>query len=337
MTTTTSLNVRSNDILPTTMFDSRETPWGTAGVTVDGAMTSQEVMEAAGLNWEVSLEDVFFAPQGLTADFEKIPNNFAVTRSDNQSPLAIVGKKYTPFQNKEAFSFFDSLADEGQIKYEVAGTFDEGRKVWVMASFGSSEIVPNDFVDNYGLLYNAHDGSGAFQFVPTGVRAACLNMVISALKAGKDLGIKIRHTATIHNRIEASKQALGFARQQSEIYAEQMRAFAAKTVSAAEHKAFMDHMFPLSDGASKRSASMNERVRSEVDDLAMRGQGQEIKGVRGTAWGLYSGMTEWANYHRSTRVHNDSDVQAKRLEGVLMGSSKREILKATEFLAQLAA
>src|ERR1035437_4265336 len=86
-------------------FASTEKAWHNLGTIVDGAMTSEEAIKSANLDYTVELAPATFSigkVQGIV-----IPDKFATFRTDKNMPLGVVGNKYTIVQNREAFGFFD--------------------------------------------------------------------------------------------------------------------------------------------------------------------------------------------------------------------------------------
>ena len=51
--------------------------------------------------------------------------------------LGVVTDRYKVIQNEEAFAFTDTLLGEG-VRYETAGSLQEGRRVWMLARLQGS-------------------------------------------------------------------------------------------------------------------------------------------------------------------------------------------------------
>ena len=105
------------------MFYVRTVPWHGIGTMVKEAPASEEALRLAGLDWEVLQEEVF-TPIG-----EKITGYKANVRSTDRKVLGVVSERYKIIQNTEAFAFTDALLGNG-VRYETAGSLQEGRKVW---------------------------------------------------------------------------------------------------------------------------------------------------------------------------------------------------------------
>ena len=90
------------------------------------APTSEEALIAAGLNWNVVQEPIY------TTENEPIKGYKANVRDSDRKVLGVVTDRYKVVQNHEAFSFTDELLGQG-VKYETAGSLQEGRKVWLLA------------------------------------------------------------------------------------------------------------------------------------------------------------------------------------------------------------
>src|SRR5476649_2021384 len=89
-----------------TMMFHGSRPWHGLGTALDHPATSAEAILAAGLDWRVELFSAWAAEQ-------PIPGAYGVVRMDRQKPIAVVGKRYVPVQNRQAFEFFDRLIGEG--------------------------------------------------------------------------------------------------------------------------------------------------------------------------------------------------------------------------------
>ena len=104
----------------------REVPWHGLGTNVEEALSSNEALTAAGLDWNVIQKEI------KTIDNIPIPNMRANVRDSDNKVLGIVSDRYKVLQNLEAFKFTDELLG-GDILYETAGSLQGGRKVWLLA------------------------------------------------------------------------------------------------------------------------------------------------------------------------------------------------------------
>ena len=117
-------------------FSVQEKAWHGLGQIVTDYHKSSEAIKHAGLDYEVIkrplLTKVSNSIENTNAteirDNElEVPNYFATIRNDNNTVLGVVGKDYHIVQNREAFSFFDSIVGGTDgIMYETAGALGNG-------------------------------------------------------------------------------------------------------------------------------------------------------------------------------------------------------------------
>jgi len=113
------------------VFTAGTPPWHGLGRNVGEAVTSQQAIELAGLDWKVVQWPISaVSPDGWGTVAAK--DHVANVRADTKSVLGIVGRKYQPFQNGEAFQFADAVVGEGLAKYETAGALRGGKRVWML-------------------------------------------------------------------------------------------------------------------------------------------------------------------------------------------------------------
>ena len=89
-----------------TMFSAVETPWHRLGTVTDDVLTAQDALVTAGLDWSVKLEPIYIQTQQET--IKNIASKFAVVRQTVESCYGVVGNRYTPGQNLDAFNFMDT-------------------------------------------------------------------------------------------------------------------------------------------------------------------------------------------------------------------------------------
>jgi phage/plasmid-like protein (TIGR03299 family) len=155
------------------------TPWHGLGNQLDEAPTISEAITAAGLDWEVGLKDLF------TGEGTPVPARATYRKTDN-SILGVVGPRYTPLQNSDAFDWFQPFLDANECQLHTAGSLHSGQKVWVLAQLNrdNSEIVKGDEVSKFILLSNSHDGTTAIRVGYTPIRVVCANTMAMAHSKG---------------------------------------------------------------------------------------------------------------------------------------------------------
>ena len=89
------------------MFAVGATPWHGLGEVLEEAPTISEAIELSGLNWDVGLKDL------QTDDGIHVPNR-ATFRKDTGAILGVVGPRYVPLQNREAFDWFQPFLETGE-------------------------------------------------------------------------------------------------------------------------------------------------------------------------------------------------------------------------------
>lgn len=166
------------------MFYVRVAPWHGLGTCVEEALNSQEALEKSGLNWTVEQRPI------LTGN-SIIPGYRANIRDTDKKILGVVSDRYKVVQNAEAFAFTDALLGEG-VKYETAGSLQEGRKIWLLAKLPDKYIIEGEQIDPYLVFSSSHDGSGAIKVCMTPIRVVCQNTLNLALSSAK------RMWSTIH-------------------------------------------------------------------------------------------------------------------------------------------
>ena len=151
-----------------TMFSVRETPWHGLGIIVNDAPTSEDALRLAGLDWNVVQDDVF------TDSGERITVYKANIRDIDRKIFGVVSDRYKVVQNTDAFSFTDELLGQG-VRYETAGSLQDGRRVWLLARMPKEYIGGSDEICPYLVFSNSHDGTGAVKVAITPVRVVCNN------------------------------------------------------------------------------------------------------------------------------------------------------------------
>ena len=93
----------------------------------------------------------------------------------------------------------------------------------------------------------------------------------------------------------------------------------------------------------KKPEEESNRIKNKTQAILNKihtGTGQNgergIKGIEGTAWAAFNGMTEWVNFERSTRGQSEVDRMQGRLVSLVQGSGSQLIADATNYLLQAA-
>lgn len=226
-----------------TMFFVREAPWHGLGQRVEQALHSEDALRLAGLDWTVIQKPI------QTYDDIEITGYKANIRESDNRVLGVVTDRYKVVQNHEAFAFTDELLGEG-VRYETAGSLQNGKKVWLLAKLPEKYIISGVHVSPYLVFSNSHDGSGSIKVAIAPIRVVCQNTLNLALKTAKRMWGTI-HTGDIKSKLEETKRTLLMA----ESYMDQLRAESDRLnqIKLPDRKVmeYIELLLPLPDNASK--------------------------------------------------------------------------------------
>ena len=188
-----------------------ELPWHGLGTKVPADLTPEQFMTTAGLNWEVTKEDM------VTASGVAIPGKQALVRSIDNKVLDVVGKGWNPVQNAEAFEFFDEYVRAGDMEMHTAGSLKGGEIVWALAKTKESfELFKGDVTDNYFLFTNPHKFGKSIDIRMTPIRVVCNNTLTLSLSKQSEQMVTVNHRTAFDP--EAVKEQMGIAREKMEQY-----------------------------------------------------------------------------------------------------------------------
>ena len=262
----------------------------------DLAPDSETAMRLAHLDWSVGLERLQIV--GGQFDGKEVGGSFANVRQDTGAVLGVVGDRYKPLQNAEAFAFLDSLLQDGIMRYEAAMALNGGRKVVLLARMPSvDDIAEGDRTLRYIFLSTAHDGSGAVTLSPTAVRVVCANTLRLAEGKAHRAGTlcSVRHTASMDTKLEQVRKYLSLFDEQFTGYAESARRLAATKYTKDQARQYIDELFPVDADATARQMGNHDRKIQAVRNAFVH-PSNSLPAVKGTFWQLFNAVTFAADH-----------------------------------------
>jgi phage/plasmid-like protein (TIGR03299 family) len=206
-----------------TMAYANSVPWHGLGNQVSDALTPQEMILAAGLDWTVSRRSLFTTQS--PADFQaseatlKTDDWGVLVRDSDNKILGPCGKNYVPMQNSEVFAFFDRFVKAGHMKMETAGSLDGGRQVWGLAAINKGFALPGgDEVNGYLLLNQPHVWGKSLTIMFTPIRVVCNNTLTQALGQAGERFTMSHIRQFDQDVIQKAETALGLATHQLDAF-----------------------------------------------------------------------------------------------------------------------
>lgn len=274
-----------------TMFYTRQVPWHSLGVKVMEAPTSKSALVLSGLNWKVLQENIY------TDSGNRVDGFKANVRDVDGRILGVVSDRYKVVQNTEAFAFTDALFGEG-VRYETAGSLQEGRKVWLLAHLPHEYIIAGERISPYLLFSNTHDGSGAITVAVTPIRVVCNNTLNLALKTAKRSWSAI-HTVNIATKMEEAKNTLFMANTYMDQLGKEFEKLRKIKLSDRVVTEYIELLLPVDDDASSVQKKNVSKLR---EDLKIRYyDAPDLKEVGNNAYRFINAVSDFATHAEPLR------------------------------------
>jgi len=306
-------------------------PWHELGKQVPKGMTAEQMIRAAGLDWEVELRPARGAreinPKGEFSRYEvvRLPR---LNTKETEVLLGVVSRRYQPLQNVEAFVFFDPIVREGKAYFETAGALGEGERIWVMAKMPEAmEIVRGDECFKYLLLSNTHSGDGSVIVKFTTVRVVCQNTLMLAMDDGQK-AYRVRHSKQMQFKLDELAEFLSITQEVFLKAEEQFKQMAKVQMIEDRLEHYFEAVFPRTAVQKKKGEKPARwgyvrKVFETQEDL-------QLPRVRGTLWGAYNAITRFEDYKQPQQQEQPDQRLERTWFGGGADTKLRALVKAVE-------
>ena len=302
------------------MFYTREKPWHGLGTRVEEAPSSADALRLAGLDWQVVQQPIY------TEGKEPISGYKANVRDSDRKVLGVVSERYRIIQNEEAFSFTDALLGQG-VRYETAGSLQEGRKVWLLARLPREYIMSGEHISPYLVFSNTHDGSGAVKVALTPVRVVCNNTLNLALDTAKRSWSMI-HTGNIRDKIKEAEDTLFRAEKYMERLGKELEDLRGREVTDGQIREYIEQLLPIEEDATPIQSRNIIRLRKDMERRYF--DAPDLQDVGGNAYRFINAVSDFATHARPLRrtANYNENLFSRTMDGNPLIDRAYQLVKA---------
>lgn len=298
-----------------TMFSTKnQVPWHGLGTVLNAdVITAEDAIKHANIAWKVRKDPIYHK---VGDSFIEVKDNFSIVREDKNIALGVVGSRYEPVQNTDLFSFFDPIVEREEAIYETGGILKEGKVVWLLAKLPDYLSINNskeDLLKKYILLIASHDGTKPVIAKITPIRVVCNNTLTAALK-DKQSEVRIRHTKSANEKLQEAHRILAITNDYHVELQQIFNEMANTKINTKKFDSYLESVFKVDDSKDISTRTQNQIL--SVKELFEVGAGSKLSTAKGTLWGAYNAVTEYADHYKLKNYEADS-----RADNIWFGSS----------------
>lgn len=290
-----------------TMFYTRVAPWHGLGTRVESAVCSAEALKVSELDWNVIQQPI------MTSSGATIPGYKANIRDTDSKILGVVSDRYRVVQNAEAFAFTDALLGEG-VKYETAGSLQEGKKIWLLAKLPDKYIIKGEQIEPYLVFSSSHDGSGAIKVAMTPVRVVCQNTLNIALSTAKRIWSTV-HVGDLAAKMDEAHNTLLLAEKYMGRLGTEFSRLSKIKITDSKVMEYIEMLLPMDDQPTDTHRKNIARIR---EDLKIRYfDAPDLKHIGKNAYRFINAVSDFATHAKPLRetASYRENVFARTIEG----------------------
>lgn len=273
------------------MFYTREKPWHGLGTKVEEAPTSADALYLAGLDWKVVQEHIF------TETGDTILGYRVNVRDSDRKVLGVVSERYKIIQNSEAFAFTDTLLGSG-VRYETAGSLQDGRRVWLLARLPREYIIAGERISPYLVFSNSHDGSGAVKVALTPIRVVCNNTLNLALGTASRSWSMV-HTGNIRDKIQEAKDTLFMVEEYMDSLGKEFERLRRQKITDGQIREYVEQLLPMEKNATPVQSKNIKNLREDM--MCRYYDAPDLQGIGNNAYRFINAVSDFATHSRPLR------------------------------------
>jgi phage/plasmid-like protein (TIGR03299 family) len=299
----------------------KDAAWHGLGTIVDHAMTQEEVIRIANLDYEIQLNEVHVGG--------KLAHGFkGIQRSDTGATFGFVKGKYQTIQNKEAFLFFDEFLDQTDGVYQTAGVLKNGQIAWIQAKLPDHITVNDSDIELYVIVSMYHDGKTACQCAFTPVRVVCNNTLQAATRQMKSR-VNILHNSNYSQNLKQAAELMGIKNNYFQQISETFELMAKTKVTRKQADEFVTKI--VTGQTKVDSIELSTRSANKIAgilDYYLNHQTQQD--IKGTAFGLYNSVT---GYYQNVKNYGSAEKKFNNI--FISGDAQRDSENAFHYSLML--
>lgn len=242
-------------------------------------------------------------------DDVEVTQAFAVIRDDIKLCLGVVGARYAPIQNKDAFNLVKPLVDTDQCEIETCGSLHNGAKVFLLLRIKDADIdvgvKTKDMLKSYLLVTSTHDGSSSLKVGFTCTRVVCQNTLTASLRG--DGFTSIRHTASAEKAMQVLQATIDVGKRELANTADIYRMMQECTISRERAiEIIAAYRDSKKDVVSSDISTAEQAIRDRILSIFHHEGGKN-------AWNLYNAVNGYA-------VHEAGKSAETRMNKIWFGS-----------------
>lgn len=278
--------------------------WHGLGQGLQDNASHDEWVAGAGMDWKIQRSKVRYAVDRAGTMLE-LPEKHVLFRGDDQRPLGVVSDRYQIVQPREVLEFFKDIVKVGGLQLSAAGTIYGGKRFWATAKIGeASPTSLKDKLGGYLLLSTSADGSQATEAFLTSIRVVCKNTLAMAFQGSKGSRYKVSHRSVF--KPEDVKSFMGLNEAAWDAFRHNVVRLANKPV---DHDLAEELTAKVLGGGEKVVASA--AYNKILDLFNGAGQGSQLDGVYGTAWGFVNSVSEYVDHWARARSDENRMVSSQ--------------------------
>ena len=253
---------------------------------------------------------------------------FGLFNSKSGECLNTVKKGYEVSQNDEIVGLvLQGMDGFGDLSVQKAGALHGGRRVFIQLAIDGLSVVGDDRVKRYVTVIDSNDGSTGLSVGVGDLTLSCSNQFFQFHKAGQS---RMRHTASLSQRIMEVPQLIASALAQSNRLQEKYKQFAITSVNDNNTHALVNEIIGMSrlssvgvqaEAHTRTTNSMNKLYEMIRVEMAQKGK---------NAWGLHSGVTRFTTHEKSAPKRDNG-----RVESMMVGANYKTNIKSLDFVSEL--
>ena len=296
--------------------------WRRIGKSVTEAMTAEQAIQLGGLDFQVKLSEDFVtatASNGKQIQTKDRFMTYAELPNGDVHGIGLVGNRYMPIQNRDAFDLLNNIVDDSGAHFDTAGTLGGYGKCFISLRLPETIKVADsgDSIETYLHCVNSHDGTSSFKIYTMFLRQICTNGMMG-FRAGS--AISFKHTINSGTKIEDARTALHLVFQEQDNFKQEVESLLSKPMTDGDFNKFLDELVPAPKQEDSTRTYWNTlEVR---DNLSQLWKADTQQNVANTAWAAFNTVVEYADWFSPVRAKTEQAEYVRRAQRAMGGQSE---------------